>query len=85
MGRSSYEKIEYARKLIRLELPYREIQKDLRNRFGSGMSNTTLQNLAQENEEIQMLRAKNKELEKENKFYKKIYFELLETLKKQTE
>ena len=80
--RSSYEKVEFARKLLKIDIPYREIQSELKSRFGSGMSNTTLRKMTKEIEEITLLRKKNEKLENELTFYKNLYFDLLNTLKK---
>ena len=82
MVKSSYEKIEFARKLIKLEIPYREIQKELKQKFGSGMSNSTLQKMSSEIDEITSLRRKVEQLESEKLFFKNLYFDLLNTLKK---
>ena len=62
MGKSSQEKIEYATQLLRADIPYREIQEYLKLRFGSGMSNTTLQNLQVERDEIDLLKEELKNL-----------------------
>jgi hypothetical protein len=82
MVKSSYEKIAHARKLIKIQLPYREIQQELKNRFGSGMSNSTLRKIATEIDEITFLRQKVGKLEGELQFFKNLYFDLLNTLKK---
>ena len=56
MGKSNQEKIEYAQQLLSADIPYREIQEYLKLRFGSGMSNTTLQKLQDEHDEKDRVR-----------------------------
>ena len=78
MGRSSREKIEFAKLLIEKDLPYAEIQKKLIDKFGSGMSNSTIKNLAKKKEEVGDLKTKIKDLERELSLFKRLYFDLLE-------
>lgn len=85
MGKSSQEKIAFARTLIDSGISYREIQNLLQNRFGTGMSNTTLQNLQAEIENERKNRAELSQCEKELALYKKLYYELVEAIKKENE
>jgi len=78
MGRSSREKIEFAKLLIEKDLPYAEIQKKLIDKFESGMSNSTIKNLAKKKEEVGDLKTKIKDLERELSLFKRLYFDLLE-------
>jgi hypothetical protein len=80
MGKSSQEKIEYAQQLLRADIPYREIQEYLKLRFGSGMSNTTLQALQVERDEIGRLKEELKRCHHQLDLYKRLYHELLEKL-----
>ena len=80
MGKSSQEKIEYAQQLLSADIPYREIQEYLKLRFGSGMSNTTLQKLQDEHDEINRLREELKRCKYQVDLYKRLYNELLEKL-----
>ncbi|UYP45101.1 hypothetical protein NEF87_001386 [Candidatus Lokiarchaeum ossiferum] len=79
MPKSSLEKLQFAQLLLDKNIPYNEIQEKLKLKFGSGMSNTTLvkmQNFA-ESEDLKDRRIA--ELERELRFFKKLYFDLLET------
>jgi len=80
--KSNDEKELYARKLLKLNLTYREIQEELRRKFKSGMSNSTLKILQDEVNEMQNLRAEVQHLRKELAMYKNLYFDLIETMKK---
>ncbi|UYP45003.1 hypothetical protein NEF87_001288 [Candidatus Lokiarchaeum ossiferum] len=82
MPRSSREKIEFAKKLTEEGLSYDEIQKKLFDKFGSGMSNTTIKNLNKKKDKISELESKIKDLERELSFFKRLYFESLEKEKK---
>ena len=75
------EKKEYVRKLLHAGIPYQEIQEHLKLRFGSGMSNTTLKNMAQETDEILILRKDLTETKKELELFKELYYELLKAVK----
>ena len=82
MAKSSEKKINFAKEMLRIGVPYRQIQLNLRIKYGSGMSNTTLQNLF---DEISIEREREdriSQLERELAQYKRMYFELLETMKK---
>jgi len=54
---------------------------DLKLRFGSGMSNTTLQKLQDERDEINRLREELKRCKYQLDLYKRLYNELLEKLR----
>ena len=82
MPRSSREKIEYVKLLIEKNLSYEDIQKILFEKFGSGMSNTTIKNLSNKKEEVGELKTKIKDLERELSFFKRLYFDLLEKTEK---
>ena len=81
MPKSSKEKQELARLLLNEGISYDQIQEELKNKYGSGMSNTTLKRLTVEPERIKELEDKVKELALELKMYKKMYYELLEVVK----
>ncbi|UYP43762.1 hypothetical protein NEF87_000047 [Candidatus Lokiarchaeum ossiferum] len=82
IGKSSEEKIGFARKLLKMGVSYRDIQANLKIKFGSGMSNTTLQNLLPEVQNEMQRDDRIQQLETELNLYKQMYFELLETIKK---
>ncbi|UYP46705.1 hypothetical protein NEF87_002990 [Candidatus Lokiarchaeum ossiferum] len=82
MGKSSDEKVNLARQLLQLGVPYREIQATLKSKFGSGMSNTTLKKMQEKMEEAKSLREQLDRCQEERNLYKKLYFELLEAVKK---
>lgn len=69
MVKSSYEKIEFARKLVKIKIPFREIQKELRIRYDSGMLNSTLQKMSREIDDISTLERKVEQLESEKLFF----------------
>lgn len=79
---SKEEKSFYARKLLRLELPYREIQSELKRKYGSGVSNSTLKEIQDDLQKIDKLREENHKLRKELAMYKSLYFDLMDTMKK---
>ncbi|WP_457559038.1 hypothetical protein [Candidatus Harpocratesius sp.] len=81
MGKSTIEKLDYAKSLLRAGIPYRDIQIQLRIKFGSGVSNTTLQNLYQEMIDEMDLRSQLSECKRELALYKKLYFELVDAMK----
>ena len=70
--KSTFEKVEYARQLVKLGLPYREIQEELRNQFGTGMSNTTLQKLGSQDTEITELKKMLADTTNELELYKRL-------------
>ena len=61
---------------------YRDIQVNLKIKYGNGMSNTTLQNLHLEVQREMARDDRIQQLETELSLYKQMYFELLETVKK---
>jgi hypothetical protein len=71
----------YAKKLLQEGIPYRDIQKQLKIKFGSGFSNTTLQKLQLEVDDDEDLRSELERVRNEMFLYKKLYFELLEAMK----
>ena len=82
MGRSSREKIEYAKKLVGDGLLYEEIQKKLKDRYGSGMSNTTLKRMRENKSKIEDHSKRIGQLESQLTMFKKIYFEMKEKMEK---
>ena len=82
MGRSSHEKIEYAKKLVGDGLLYQEIQKKLKDRYGSGMSNTTLKRMRENKSKIEDHSKRIGQLESQLTVFKKFYFELKEKMEK---
>ncbi|UYP45481.1 hypothetical protein NEF87_001766 [Candidatus Lokiarchaeum ossiferum] len=81
MPKSSKEKQDHARALLDQGISYSQIQQDLKNRYGTGMSNSTLQRLIGESDRIHELEDHVKELSLELKMYKKMYYELLDAVK----
>ncbi len=81
MGRMDEEKKIYTKNLLRVGIPYREIQTQLKIKFGSGFSNTTIQKIQVEVDEDENLRAELERVKNELALYKKLYFELLEAMK----
>ena len=79
--KSTVEKVEYARQLVKLGLPYREIQEELRSQFGTGMSNTTLQKLGSQDTEITELKKLLADTTNELELYKRLYNELIGAMK----
>ena len=82
MKRSSQEKVEYATKLVGEGLPYQEIQMKLRERFGSGMSNSTLKLLREAQSKLGGKSDRIRQLEQELALFKKGYFEVLTKLER---
>jgi hypothetical protein len=80
-GKSSIEKINHAEKLLRLKKPYRLIQNDLKEHFGSGMSNTTLKHLQKKQDKFVLMETRIKQLEYELNLFKKLYFELKDAIR----
>ena len=81
IGNISFEKKTYAIQLLRQGLTYREIQDVLKEKFGNGMSNTSLQNLKTKVNEFQRIKQENVDLRKELAMYKNLYFQLLDAMK----
>ena len=71
-------KQEYASSLLKKGIKYSEIQQKLQEKFGSGMSNTTLQKLQKQIKEMYVLKKRVRELEEEVNLWKSMYFELKE-------
>ena len=82
IGKSSEEKIGLTKNLLKMGVSYRDIQLNLKIKYGNGMSNTTLQNLQTEVQNELAREDRIKQLETELALYKQMYFELLETVKK---
>ncbi len=82
MGKSSEEKIVFARNLLKIGVPYREVQTNLKIKFGSGMSNTTLQKMMEVEEETRHCEQKLQKCEEDLRLYKQLYFDLLDAMKK---
>lgn len=81
LGKSSLEKILFAERLLRQGKPYRIIQDKLQEKFGSGMSNTTLKNLQKKQLKMSILENRVRELEHELGIFKKMYLELKAAVK----
>lgn len=82
IGKSSEEKIAFTKRLLVMGVSYRDIQVNLKIKYGTGMSNTTLQNLHVEVKHESHRQDRIKQLETELVLYKQMYFELLESVKK---
>ena len=82
MGKSSKEKIELAEKLLINKTSYRLIQEELKKKFGSGLSNTTLRDLQRDQSRVNILEEKIEFLEEELALFKKLYFQLRKATKK---
>lgn len=81
MPKSSNAKKALAKELLQKAIPYVEIQSILKEHYGSGMSNSTLQSLTQDNHRIRELEHQNEQLTMELKMYKRMYYELLDVVK----
>ena len=81
MGKSSKEKIELAEKLLISKTSYRLIQEELKKKFGSGLSNTTLRDLQRDQSRVNILEEKIEFLEEELALFKKLYFQLRKATK----
>jgi hypothetical protein len=82
LGKSSKEKIELAEKLLINKTSYRLIQEELKKKFGSGLSNTTLRDLQRDQSRVNILEEKIEFLEEELALFKKLYFQLRKATKK---
>ena len=82
MGKSSKEKIALAEKLLISNTSYRLIQEELKKKFGSGLSNTTLKKLQRDQSRVKILEEKIEFLEDELALFKKLYFQLRKATKK---
>ena len=94
MPRTLPSKEDFAKRLLQIDVPYRDVQIILRNKYGSGLSNNTMQELKDQvidleslNKELQELRKLKPLVEEvdtlrtELETYKRMYFELMETLR----
>ena len=81
MGKSSKEKIELAEKLLINKTSYRLIQEELKKKFGSGLSNTTLRDLQRDQSRVNILEEKIEFLEEELALFNKLYFQLRKATK----
>ena len=81
MGKSSQAKLDYVKSLLQAGIPYRDIQDRLKQLFGSGVSNTTLQNLVSEIEQEGDVTRQLEQCQQELALYKKLYFEMLTAMK----
>ena len=82
MGKKDPEKIAFAEDLMEQGIPYRQIQEQLKEKFGTGMSNNTLNKLQQQKSEIIELKKELTQTKEELTLFKKLYFELLAATKK---
>ena len=80
MGKSSKDKIEFAKILLEKGIPYREIQRRLKHKFGNGMSNTTLKNIGKIQNKVIKQEERIVQLEKELSLFKKLFFELSDAI-----
>ncbi len=55
MSKRDPEKIAFAEELMEQGVPYRQIQEKMKEKFGSGMSNNTLNKLQQQKSHIQVI------------------------------
>ena len=74
------EKKDYVKKLLKADVPYKEIQELLKHRFGSGMSNTTLKKLAEEENVIERLRAELQKTKDQLVLFKQLYFDIVDKI-----
>ena len=81
MPKSSKEKHEFARLLLQEGISYAQIQEEMKIKYGTGMSNSTLQRLIVETSRIKELEDQVSEMAMELKMYKKMYYELLDAVK----
>ncbi len=81
MPKSSKEKHEFARLLLQEGISYAQIQEEMKIKYGTGMSNSTLQRIIVETSRIKELEDQVSEMAMELKMYKKMYYELLDAVK----
>ena len=81
MPKSSKEKHEFARLLLQEGISYAQIQEEMKIKYGTGMSNSTLQRLIVETGRIKELETQVNEMAMELKMYKKMYYDLLDAVK----
>ena len=82
MSKRDPEKIAFAEELMEQGVPYRQIQEKMKEKFGSGMSNNTLNKLQQQKSHIQVIEKELTQTKEELALFKKLYFELLAATKK---
>lgn len=75
------EKIDFAKKLLKIGMSYRDIQLNLKIKFGTGLSNSTIKKIVIEEQKTEEWRIKYEKSQEELAVYKNLYFELLKTLK----
>jgi DNA-binding transcriptional MerR regulator len=75
------EKKEFAKKMLKADVPYKEIQELLKHRFGSGMSNTTLKKMAEEENVIEKLQAELQKTKEQLVLFKKLYFDIVDKIR----
>jgi hypothetical protein len=76
MPKISQTRKEFVKSLMETDFNYDQIQEQLKIKFGAGMSNTTLQKIKEEMQEVNFLKSKIQHLEEEVNLWKKLYFEL---------
>ncbi len=81
MANITHEKRDFARKLLKADVPYKEIQELLKVRFGSGLSNTTLKKLGEDENIIAKLQTELEKTKEQLALFKKLYFDLIEKMK----
>lgn len=74
------EKVEFVIQLIRNDKTYREIQAELKKKFGSSMSNSTIKKIQHELKTQQDKHRDNIRLKKELEIFKQLYFEAMERI-----
>jgi DNA-binding transcriptional MerR regulator len=75
------EKKEFVKKMLKADVPYKEIQELLKHKFGSGMSNTTLKKLAEEENVIERLQAELQKTKDQLVLFKKLYFDIVDKIR----
>ena len=74
---------DFVKQLMQNDYNYDQIQEKLKEKFGTGMSNTTLQRIKSEMQEITFLKKEIQHLQEEVQLWKNLYFELKDaTIKK---
>jgi hypothetical protein len=81
VGKSTQEKINLVYTLLKRGIPYRNIQEELKEKFGNGVSNTTFKKIHARVMHDQSLEMRIQELEKELALFKQLYFDLIEKVK----
>ena len=87
MPKSSEAKVDLTKRLVAAGVPYREIQEILKKSFGSGMSNTTIRNLTNHVDEMELLKQEIQKLKRELEktrhdlaLYKHLYNDLKDSI-----